>query len=134
MNPYFVILISSIATFIFGSLWYTVIFGRVWERLMGFTPEMMERAKQGSMAGKMVIMFVMNVLTASVLYYLQPMLLVLSFSEFICVTLVIWVGFNFPVLMGAYLWEGKSIRLVLLNTAYGLLSFGILSAIIYYLR
>ena len=126
------ILVAAIALFVFGSLWYTVIFGKMWSNLMNFTPEAMEKAKAGGMAGKMVTMFVLNLLTVVSISYLAPQLLALSFEEFFLSIFIIWLGFSFPLLMGGYLWEGKSWKLVLLNAVYGILSLKLVSAIIYF--
>ena len=126
------ILVSAVALFIFGALWYTVIFGKVWSRLMGFTPEQMEQAKKGGMAGKMVIMFILNLLTVLSVSYLLPQVLALSFREFFLTIFIIWLGFSLPLLMGPYLWEGKSWKIVLLNVVYWVLSLKLVSAIIYF--
>ena len=126
------IIVPALALFAFGSLWYTVVFGKVWSRLMGFTSEQMEKAKAGGMAGKMIMMFVLNLLTVVSVAYLVPQLLAFSFKEFFLSIFIIWLGFSFPLLMGTYLWEGKSWKLVLLNVVYGVLSLKLVAAIIYY--
>ena len=126
------IVVSAVALFIFGALWYTVIFGKIWSKLMGMTSEQMEQAKKGGMVGKMVIMFVLNLLTVLSVSYLLPRVLDLSFREFYTTIFIIWLGFSFPLLMGGYLWEGKSWKLVLLNAVYGVLSLKLVSAIIYF--
>ena len=126
------IVVSAIALFAFGALWYTVIFGRTWSKLMGRTPEQMEKAMAGGMAGKMVIMFVLNLLTVVSVTYIAPQLLSFSFKEFFLSIFIIWLGFSFPLLMGVYLWEGKSWKLVLMNAVYGILSLKLVSAIIYF--
>ena len=126
------IIAGAVATFVFGALWYTVVFGRKWSSLMGFTAEQSARAKEGGMAGKMVIMFLMNILTVLSVAYLLPQLFILSYSEFTTAIFVVWLGFTFPIMMGPYLWEGKSWKLVVLNVAYSLISFKIIAAIIYF--
>ena len=127
------ILVAAVSSFIFGFVWYTVIWGRTWERLMNFTPEAMEKAKQGGMAGKMMLMFLLNLTLASIMYFLFPILLPLSYSQFLLLSLVIFLGFSFPIYMNAYLWESKSLSLVLLNTVYGVLNMAIISAVIYFI-
>ena len=126
------ILVSAVALFIFGALWYTVIFGKMWSRLMSLAPEAMQKSKEEGMTGKMIIMFLLNLLTVVSVSYLVPQLLALSFKEFFLSIFVIWLGFSFPLLMGGYLWEGKSWKLVVLNTVYGILSLKLVSAIIYF--
>ena len=90
------------------------------------------RLPWGGMAGKMIIMFLLNFLTVVSVTYLLPQVLALSFKEFFLTIFIIWLGFSFPLLMGGYLWEGKSWKLVLLNAMYGILSLKLVSAIIYF--
>ena len=99
---------------------------------MSFTPEAMEKAKEGGMAGKMITMFALNLLTVVSVSYPLPQVLALSFEEFFLTLFIIWLGFSFPLLMRGYLWEGKSWKLVLLNAVYGILSLKLVSAIIYF--
>ena len=132
------IIIGAVATFVFGYLWYGPVFGKQWMKLMNMTSEGMERAKQGGMAGKMTVMGVTTIITAWAVYYILPHTLPnpvpLSFGQFFKFIFVIWLGFGFPVQLGAYLWEGKSWKLVAFNAAESVLSFLILSAIIFFWR
>jgi flagellar biosynthesis protein FlhB len=128
------IIVSSIVMFAVGAVWFTFLFGKLWSRLMNFTPEASAKAMEGGMAGKMVAMFILNVLVASVLYYLVPLLLPLSFVDFLSTVLVVWVGFTLPSLVNTYLWEGKSIQLVAINAGGPLASFVAGSAVIYFMQ
>ncbi len=126
------VLIASIATFIFGSLWYTVLFGKKWSALMGFSEADMAEAKKESMAGKMFIMFINNVISATALYMITQFLPVDTFMAFFSTVLLIWLGFSFPEYLGPYLWERKPIQLVYLNVSYAILNALLLSLIIYF--
>lgn len=117
--------------FAVGAIWFTVLFGKLWSRLMDFTPEASEKAKKDGMAGKMVIMFVLNLISVSVLYYFLPQLLVLTLGQFIFSVLIIWLGFTLPSLVNTYLWEGKSIQLVLINSGGSLAGFIAGSSVVY---
>ena len=126
------ILLGALVVFIFGFLWYGHVFSMQWIKLMKFSPEQIAESKKGSMAQKAVVMAVLNIVTASVVYFLLPQLLSLSYSEFMKSILMIWFGFAFPLQMGGYLWEGKSLKLVAFNTVANVISFSLLSAVIYY--
>lgn len=125
------IIVGSIVMFAVGAIWFTVLFGKLWSRLMDFTPEASEKAKKDGMAGKMVIMFVLNLISVSVLYYFLPQLLVLTLGQFIFSVLIIWLGFTLPSLVNTYLWEGKSIQLVLINSGGSLAGFIAGSSVVY---
>ena len=113
------ILVAAIAMFAVGALWFTVIFGRLWSRLMNFTPEASAKAMQGGMTTKMIAMFTLNLISASVL----PMFLLLSYSQFLFVVFIIWIGFTLPAPVNTYLWEGKSLKLVAINAGGSLAAF-----------
>ena len=127
------VLVGAIVTFIFGALWYTVFFGKTWQKLMEFSQDDKENAKKNSMAKSMVMTFVLNLLTASVFYHLFWYILPFNVFDFICQILIIWVGFVLPVQFGTMLWEGKSFKLIVLNAANGILSASILAVTTYYL-
>lgn len=131
------IFIAAVASFIFGFLWYGPLFGKYWVGLMKMTPEDIEKGRKemggfAGMARPMAISFVCSLITAKVLKYILPMSAVMSFGGFFHLILIIWVGFLLPINMNGYLWERKSIKLVLFNSVYSILSFLLVSAIIYY--
>lgn len=127
------IIVGAIVMFAVGAVWFTVLFGKIWSRLMNFTPEARAKAMAGGMAGKMVVMFILNIVSATVLHYLLPLVLSLSMGEFLCTVVIIWLGFTLPSLVNAYLWEGKSVRLVLLNAGGSVVAFLAGAATIYYM-
>ena len=128
------IIVGAIAMFAVGAIWFTVLFGKLWSRLMNFTPEASQKAMEGGMAGKMVAMFVLNLVSAGVLYYLLPQLLVLSYTEALVGVFTVWLGFTLPSLVNTYLWEGKSLQLVAINAGGSLASFIAGSVAVYLLK
>lgn len=129
------IIIGAVVLFVFGFLWYGPLFGKQWMAMMKFTPEEIEKGKAMGLSGmkkQMFISLVFALITTYILSYLVPALLPVSFSDFLKTVLVIWLGFIGPVHINTYLWEGKSFKLVLFNSVYSILSFSIVSYIIYY--
>jgi len=131
------IIIAAFASFIFGFLWYGPVFGKYWVKLMEMSPEDIAKGREkmrgfGSMARPMLISFVCSVITAKVVKYILPFSAVMSFGGFFHLILIIWFGFLLPINMNGYLWEGKSLKLVLFNCVYSILSFLLVSSIIYY--
>src|SRR5581483_5044531 len=96
------IIVGAIATFIFGMLWYGPVFGKAWMRMMRVTHEQMEEAKKRGMAGQMVVLFIFLLVTAKVVAWLIPALMPMSFSAFYHSIFIIWLGFAFPVQLGAW--------------------------------
>ncbi len=128
------IIVGSIVMFIFGAIWFTFLFGKVWARLMGFNPDGDAEAKEMGMVKPLIMNFLCNVIVASVVYYIFPELLFVSFGEFLKIILVIWLGFSFPIYANAAIWERKSWKLVLINSVHGIISLTLLSAVIYFMQ
>ena len=128
------ILVTATVLFIFGALWYTVMFGRMWARLMEFTPEQMAKGKEKGMTKPLIINFLLNVVTASVLYYVFPLLIALSLAEFIKIVLIVCVGFTLPQYVNQTLWESKSWKLIVLNSVHAVLYFGIGATVVYLMQ
>ena len=128
------ILIGAVAIFVFGAVWFTVLFGKKWAELMDFNPASAHKYKDMGMAKPLVANFLSNVVVASVVYYIFPQFLALTFLDFLKVMLVIWLGFSFPIYANGAIWERKSWMLVLINCAQGIISISIVSAVIYYMN
>ena len=127
------ILVAAVVAFVFGALWFTVLFGKMWAKLMGFNTEG-DPGMNGGMVKPLIANFLLNVLAASVVYYLLPQLFVLSFTEFLHVVLVLWLGFSFPIYVNQALWERKVWKLVVLNSVQGLIYFTLVSGVIFFMQ
>lgn len=128
------ILVASILVFAFGALWFTVLFGKTWAKLMDFNPAGDAKAKQMGMAKPLVLNFLTNVISAKVVYYLYPQLLALSFGEFLRIIIMIWFGFSFTIYANAAIWERKSWKLVVINSVQSVLAFTLISAVVYFMQ
>ena len=128
------IIVGAIAMFAFGAVWFTFLFGKTWARLMDFNPAGDAKAKEMGMVKPMIINFLLNVVAVSVVYYIFPQVMALSFGEFWKIIFVIWLGFSFTIYANSAVWERKSWMLVLINSVQSLLAFTIASAIVYFWR
>ncbi|HEY0220684.1 MAG TPA: DUF1761 domain-containing protein [Candidatus Paceibacterota bacterium] len=126
------ILVGAAALFVFGAIWFTFLFGKTWEKLSQFSPEVKEKMKERGMAMGLVGNFILNAITVCVVYTIFSEVLALSFSDFFKFLLTIWAGFSLPLYANEYFWGGKSWKLVLLNSAQGLGALLIVSLIVYY--
>jgi hypothetical protein len=127
------ILVAAVAMFIFGALWFTVLFGKTWAKLMDFNPAGDEEAKKMGMTKPLIMNFLLNVVVASVVAYLYPQFLSDSYSSFLKTLLIIWLGFSFPIFANAAVWERKSWKLVVINSVQGIGAVIIASAIVYFM-
>lgn len=126
------IFLGALAIFIFGALWFTVLFGRTWAKLMGFDASQNQQGQQMSMVKPLIMNFLANVLIVYSVNYLSP--LPESLPNFFQIVFIVWLGFSFPIFANAAIWERKTWKLVLINSAQSLIALLIASSIIYYMR
>lgn len=126
------IFLGALAIFIFGAVWFTLIFGRTWAKLMGFNPEGDEISRKTGMVKPLIMNFLANILIVYSVNYLSP--LPESLLNFFQILLVVWLGFSFPIFANAAIWERKTWKLVLINSAQSLIALLIAATIVYYMR
>ncbi len=116
-----------------GALWYSPIFGKQWMKLIGFNKETIEATKKRGMILSYSLGFVGQLVTA----YALALLIAFSFQYFsgfsYGVILWVWFGIVLPIQMGGVLWEGKSWKLFMLNSAYSLVQLLAMGLVLSYL-
>ena len=128
---YAAILAASIASFILGMLWYGLFFRKPWIQLMGFDKKKLKEAKNNSMAKMHIITFLSGVVLNFVLAHIIGFAQVGTIIEALGVGFLVWIGFVATLMLGTVLWEGKPIKLYVINVLYYLFSFLIASAILF---
>ena len=132
------ILISVVANFILGFVWYTPLFGKVWAREMGFNTDVKPPAS--ALVKGMVMMIIGNFLMAWVFAHniavwnpatwgkpdpgFSPLGMGLSAAFFT------WLGFYLPVDLNTVAWENRSWKVFFINTVYHFLSLLVAALII----
>jgi hypothetical protein len=119
------VIIAVVANFIFGFIWYTPLFGKLWGRHMGY--DMNQKPKQSEMMKGMLFMVIGNFLLAWVLAHNMAAWAfvpgnqdISPFANGMMAALFTWLGFYFPVDLGSTVWERKSWTLFFINTGYHL--------------
>ncbi len=124
----FAVAAATLAAMVLGFLWYGPLFGKAWRGMMGFTKKDMTAAKKKGMAKKYLAMivstFVMGYVLANVVGGIGSVAMGLK------VAFWLWLGFIAPVQLGTVLWEGKPVRLYLINTVHYLVSLLVMAAIL----
>ena len=128
---YLAVLVATIACMIVGFLWYSpFLFGKSWMKEMGFTDKSMNEKKKKGMFKSYIAMFVIalisNYILSHFINYLQANTVSLSLQT----AFWLWLGFIVPISLGSILWEGKSLKLFVINSLQHLVSLGIASIII----
>lgn len=132
------ILVSVVANFILGFIWYTPLFGKAWATEMGFDPNI--KPAGAEMARGMTFMVVGNFLMAFVFAHniaawgfvpetreMGPV------GNILNATIFTWLGFYLPVDLGAVAWERKSWKLFGINTGYHFMMLLVAATILTYM-
>lgn len=126
---YLAVFVSAIVSMIIGSIWYGPLFGKQWMSLMGFTQKDIEKAKKKGMGKLYFAGFVSALVMAFVLAHFVGVFAT-TVMEGIQTAFWIWIGFFATVMLGSVLWEGKSVKLYILNVAYYIVNLIIISTIL----
>ncbi len=124
------ILLAGVVSAVIGFAWYHPrVFGGVWMRLSGVTPETVERGKK-----KMHVYASLALLASIVAAYVLHWLIVATDARGILgavkLAVLAWFGFVAPAMSGIVLWEQKPVALYLVNTLYWLVSFVVMSVVL----
>ena len=124
------IFFAGIISAIIGFIWYHPrVFGTMWMRYSGITPETLERGKK-RMPVLAFIALLASMLSAYVLNRFGIAEGVFDVSGAIGLALLSWIGFVAPALLGTVLWEQKPIPYYLINSLYWLVALIAMSIIL----
>lgn len=128
------ILVTVVATFMFGFVWYTLLFGKAWATEMKV--DMSVKPPAGAMAKGMIFMLIGNLMMAWVFAHnnaawsfvpgMDKMGLGASVANAAGFT---WLGFFLPGDLSRVAWEKHSWKLFGINTGYHLINL-IIAAVI----
>lgn len=125
MINYLAILIAAVLSYAIGVLWYSnILFGKTWMKLANI------KKTKGSMAPKIVMGFIADIIKAFVLSIVFWYSAIASITEGMYFAFIIWLGFFGTVTLGSFLWEGKSFKLWIINNGYNLLSLLVMAIVI----
>jgi hypothetical protein len=124
------IIASGFAAVLIGMFWYhPKLFGGVWARLSGITPEMQERAKRRmpltvffGLLAAMLVAYVMTYVSAAWGFY--------NWQGALQLGIWLWLGFVAPTMLWTVLWDQKPFRLYLINVFYWLVTFIVIAQMI----
>src|SRR3989344_6144047 len=120
--PYVQILVCAIASMAVGFIWYAPpVFGNMWMKWTGLDPKKMESGKK-KMPVMMIVQFIFAVVLATIMSMMLTETAVATVTEGLSLGFWLWLGFVTTVLIGSVLWEGKPVKLFVLNSAYHLVN------------
>ena len=127
---YLGVLVSALASFVLGWIWYGPLFGKIWMKESVITKEQIEKAKKKGMTGQFITSFISSVVMAFILAHFVQYGEIANYVEAIQLAFYLWIGFIATVMIGSVLWENKSIKVYLINSVYYLVSLSIMTIIL----
>lgn len=124
------IFFSGVSAVVLGFVWFHPrVFGGLWIRLANLTPEQVEKGKK-RMPVMALVAFLASMLSAYVMAFMLPLLVIPDTIGAIEFAIWTWLGFVAPTMLGQVLWEQKSFALYLINALYWLVTFGVIALIL----
>ena len=128
---YVAVVVAAIAANVLGAIWYSPAgFGKVWMELSGFTEKKMGEAKKKGIAKMYAVGFLSTLVMAYVLAHMVDYTDATTVMGGLQAGFWIWLGFVATVQLGSVLWEGKPVKLYLLNTSYYLVNLLLMGTIL----
>jgi hypothetical protein len=124
---YGAIVVSAVAYWMLGALWYGVVFGQRWMALEGIT---MEQAKSVNPVLPYLITFVLNLLMAFVLAQLCLWRNANTAARGAAVGVLLWIGIVGPIVFTTYMYEMRPKELFAINEFYPLVGLCLMGVIL----
>jgi hypothetical protein len=115
---YLAIIVSGIAFFFLGFLWYSQLFGKMWAAELEKIGLKFNEPTKGEMGKKMLISLFANTLAALALAVVIKYLNLTTLSGAFHLALLAGVGISGATIMINYNWEGKSLKSFLIDFSH----------------
>ena len=122
------VLAAAVLQWLFGWLWYGVIFSKTYRSLVGAP----EGGKQANVGGVMALIFITNLIVAFALAQLIMLSHVLTMTMGLYIGVVCGLGFVVPPLLALHVSEGKPFKLFGINATYWLIAMGLSGCMLAY--
>lgn len=118
---YVSVLLATVGAYAVGALWYSVLFGKKWQALMGMTPESMKAMKMTPTMA-MSLGFLFTLIMVYILAHFSAAWGVADVPGALMLGFWVWLGFQATILIHSYLYEGRPFMLFVLNGAHQLVA------------
>lgn len=120
------LLLAAVAAFAVGMVWYTVLFGKAWRRLMNVP----EGAKMSAMGTTFVAGFVIELVRAYVMLKIVAAMGAFSVSTGLEAGFWVWLGFTATVGLTQVVYEKKGWKYFAISYGYHLAALLVMGAIL----
>ena len=127
---YLAVLAAAIASMIVGFIWYGPLFGKMWMQSMKMDNKKMQEAKKKGMGKTYILAFLTTLIMSYVLAHFVDYVEAKTVMDGIILGFWLWIGFLATTQIGSVLWEGKPVKLYLINTLHYLVALAVMAAIL----
>lgn len=124
------VLVSTVAVFVLGALWYTTLFSKPWVAARGYTTEQMAEMKKQGMAKALVWNFLANFVTCAAFSILVSYLNLHAAMQGAKLGVLVGIGFAATILLVHNLYSIVKISGFMIDAAYQLVSFVVMGCIL----
>jgi hypothetical protein len=124
---YGAVVVSAVAYWMLGALWYGVLFGQRWMALEGIA---MGQGRSANPALPYVISFALDLLMAFVLAQLCSWRNANTAARGAAVGVLLWIGIVGPIVFTTYMYEMRSMELFAINEFYPLVGLCLMGVIL----
>ncbi len=127
---YLAVVVAAVVSFVIGMVWYSPhLFGKIWIKGHGFNEiEIKEKHKKG-MAKGLVGSIIAALIMGFVLAFSIKLTQATGLSEGLIVGFFLWLGLIATTALNKVLWEGKPVKLYLVDVLHYLVVILVMSAI-----
>ena len=127
---YLAVLVAAIASHVIGFLWYGPLFGKMWISLMNFDKKKMKEAQKKGMWKTIALAFLTSLIMGYVLAHFVAYVGAKTIADGAVLGFWLWIGFFATTQLGMVLWEGKPVKLYILNTLHYLVTLIVMASIL----
>jgi hypothetical protein len=125
--------VTALIHFIFGALWFGVIFGKKWQELMDISEE-----KMVVMKSRQLLSMILSLIGSVLLVYAASRMIIVTnptgLIDVILLAVLCWSGFLLIKSLQVVGYEGQPWMLFLIDTAYYFVGFILVFVILFYWR
>lgn len=131
MVDYLAVLMATVAAYAIGALWYSVLFGKSWQSLMGFTEETMRSMKM-TPTKAMIGGFFSTLVLVYVLAALMELLPIITAGEAAWFGFLTAFGFIAMTQMNSIWYENRPWKLFFINASHYLIAVTAAALVLFY--
>lgn len=120
---YVAVLVSAVVFFIIGSIWFSFLFGSIWQHELKKHHVVIKQPQKNELVLKMLLTFGANVLASICMAELVVMTGSTTALSGLMLGGLVALGFAVPALGSVFIWESRSLKLFLLDVGYPALGF-----------